>query len=223
MQFPWQFLAIPLLLFGFWLLSNLFKAAEDTKDIPRPNRGEPRRGQPRRPMTDLDRFLAQTRQRREAQEQPRPAPRPEPRPARPVEQRPQRPVERPQRPVEQRPQRLREPYSASTPPSGRRPSTSPPPPPAVTALRPVLLELVPEPVPVPQAKTGEARTTQEVPIPAPPPPPTPAVVVGRDRPISPVLAQVITLLRSPQSAAVGLVLREVLDRPRSQRALGSNT
>ena len=29
MQFPWQFLAIPLLLFGFWLLSNLFKAAED--------------------------------------------------------------------------------------------------------------------------------------------------------------------------------------------------
>jgi len=220
-MFPWQVLAIPLLIFAAWLISNLFKPGEDVKDRPRGPRDGGRQGGPKRGTSDLDRFLAQTRQRRQAQEQQRPTePRPAPQPQRTLSQRPsQRPTE--QRPAgrgqpEQRPQRLRDPYAAPSTPVSQRPTSQ-----SVPTGRPVLLELVPEETPQPALKSVETRAPSPTePAAAPPVATTTApVVAGRVRPTSAVMVQVVKLLRSPQSAAVGFVLREILDRPRCKRPL----
>jgi hypothetical protein len=223
-QFPWQVLIIPALLFVAWLLSLLFKPSGDGKEDPR---------QAKRPGSDVDRFLAEARRRRQAQEQQATA-------ARPGTQAPTRPSPpQPQRPPEQQAQRFRDPYVATAGAPGQRPPLQP-----VATGRPVMLELVPEetpqtaarpvappvvkPVPKsapkPVSKPPENRPPPQPNAPAPPPPPpvastVPPTVSGRDRPTSNVLAQVVKLLRSPQSAAAAVILREILDRPRSNRPL----
>jgi hypothetical protein len=88
-----------------------------------------------------------------------------------------------------------------------------------------MLELVPETrttqtalqearaVPVPQPTgPGEAAQPQDAPQPAPVP-----VRGTRDRQVSPILAQVAKLLRSPQAAGAAFVLREILDQPKCKR------
>jgi hypothetical protein len=205
-MFPWQILVIPLLLFAAWLLSNLFKAGDDSKDASSLNRGDFRKPPPRQVSSDLDRFLAQTRQRRDIKGQQRQAiPRSEGRPA-----------TQPGR----HPQRLRDQSLAATTPAVRRSPSSPPP---VTTGRPVLLELAPDqgvPQPVPLASHVEPRIAPPVEVVASTASilgSTPGLGTGKNPLSSSVLNQVIPLLRSPQSAAVGLVLREVLDRPRCHR------
>ena len=115
-------------------------------------------------MTDLDRFLAQTRQRREAQEQPRPAPRPEP--ARHDRSSSVRNGPSSRTATARRAAPAAAARAVLGLDSTKRPAAlnKPAPPPAVTALRPVLLELVPEPVPVPRPKPAKPDRPQEVPI-----------------------------------------------------------
>jgi hypothetical protein len=75
----WEILIIPLIALGVWILSTLFKGGEDDrfkKGVRRPG-DIAGRTPPRRPVTDLDRFLEEARQRREAEER-RQAPPPPP-------------------------------------------------------------------------------------------------------------------------------------------------
>jgi hypothetical protein len=80
------------------------------------------------------------------------------------------------------------------------------------AQKPVVLELA-EPETAPSPRLEEARAEfKRTESPSQPPAPAmkPAVV-------SPTLLQVRQMLRSPQSAAAALVLREILDAPRCRR------
>jgi hypothetical protein len=68
-------------------------------------------------------------------------------------------------------------------------------------------------VPVPQPLApADAAQPQDAPQAAPMP-----VRGSRNRQVSPILAQVATLLRSPQAAGAAFVLREILDQPLSKR------
>lgn len=174
----WEILIIPLIALGVWILGTLFKGEEErNKRGARGPGGSVRRGPTRRPVTDLDRFLEESRRRRETEERERTLPVPPPRPV----------VSRP--PLRERVAKPRE-----TPPR-------------ITLAMPP-----PEPPPV---AVPVARPVQEPVAQASPPPPVPPAR-SQDLPL-PILRQVRSLLSSPQSAGAALVLREILDRPRSMR------
>src|SRR5947209_3848958 len=66
----WEILIIPLIALGVWILGTLFRGVEDERQRNRPRRpGEGgSRVPPRRSGTDLERFLEESRRRREAAE-----------------------------------------------------------------------------------------------------------------------------------------------------------
>jgi hypothetical protein len=144
---------------------------------------------------DLDRFLAQARKRRELEEQSRRT--------EPVREAPRRAPQR-------QPARPSQPLPAPKPASRTRPGTADP-------QRPVVMELAEEvravlvAPPAPLVAEPVTVVPVEPALAAPPPPP------ASRRPVSPLLAQVVKQLRSPQSAAAAFVFREVFDRPLSQR------
>ncbi len=72
----WEVLVIPLIALGVWVVTSIFRVAEEQQKA-RPQRPAdgPEGRKPRRQKTDLDRFLEDARARRQA---PRPAPRPAP-------------------------------------------------------------------------------------------------------------------------------------------------
>src|SRR6516164_3785374 len=77
----WEILIIPLIALGVWILGTLFKGEDErNKRGARGPGGSVRRAPPRRPVTDLDRFLEESRRRREAEERERALPVPPPRP-----------------------------------------------------------------------------------------------------------------------------------------------
>lgn len=77
----WEILIIPLIALGVWILGTLFKGEDErNKRGARGPGGSVRRAPPRRPVTDLDRFLEESRRRREAEERERVLPAPQPRP-----------------------------------------------------------------------------------------------------------------------------------------------
>jgi hypothetical protein len=86
---------------------------------------------------------------------------------------------------------------------------------------PVPVQILEEPPVLLPVRELDVTVTLPVPQPAVilpsvmPPPSTPQP--ARPRAVSPVLGQVFQLLRSPRSAAVAVVLREILDRPVGQR------
>jgi hypothetical protein len=63
----WEMLIIPLIALGVWILSAIFRGAEEERDKERlakpPEQGR-RMRQPRRAQTELDRFLDEARNRR---------------------------------------------------------------------------------------------------------------------------------------------------------------
>jgi hypothetical protein len=211
---------IPLIALAVWVLQYIFRGPEENKtgNRSRPsgqtrpaNRPPPQR----RPVTDLDRYLEETRRRRQ-QDEPRPviiaevvpeaAPRVEPERRR-LSVPPRAPAPRPTPRVEQRPPRVPPPE-----PSRRVPLQS-------EVVRPVLLDSVPVVVPVP--------------APSPPVPPRdpepnlrtqapPEAIDTRSRArrradASALLIELTRLFRTREGMAAALVLQEVLGRPISQR------
>jgi hypothetical protein len=208
-----EYVLVLLVPLGVWVFSTIFRGNNE-RQAPRPG-SAPRPSSPRRPVTDLDRFLEEARRRREAAERgqtvssepvSRPAPPREVRPAPPVERRPVRanpPVRR--RNVETAPPRparapvMLEPVAEAPTPSF--------PPPRVEAPRPepVRVEASPPP-PAPPASQPAAAALTPMPRPA-----------GSRRAQSPMLVQLADLLRSPRAAGTAVVLKEIFDRPLSQR------
>ena len=197
---PWEVLLIVLVVVGVIILATVFTNSNEQPKNRQPPRDLRPRTPNRRPITDLDRFLEEARRRREGREaaepRPRPAPTVAPAPAPPRPAAP--PRERPVRTVPDQPTR---PAKVAPPaPSPRRE-------PVVVEAVPVF-ELVPEP---------EARRLETV---APPPPPAPARPVQHQEPrkLSPTMAQIVTLLGSPRTAAAAaFVLGEVFNKPLALR------
>jgi hypothetical protein len=199
-------LIIPLLALGIWILGTVFGKAEEPARPParRPEARRPPMPAPGAPSTDLDRFLDEARRRREAAERraapPAPAPTvtptPSPRPVSPRTEAPRPTV----RTSERRPPRPRE--APRPEPTRREVRVEPTPMPTPTAL-------VAEAIPVAEV-VGDLTLTGVAAI------ATPAAAVAR-RPVSPAIAQVLGLLRSPRDARVAILLREILDPPLALR------
>lgn len=190
----WEILIIPLIALGVWIVSTLFKGGEDErfKKLGRRPGGGTGRTPPRRPVTDLDRFLEEARQRREAEEQRQTPPSPPaPPPARP-------PMAR--TPLREPPAQPRASAPRPTPPIRRGEVAA-----AMSAARPVAVPRV-EPVLVELQPVVEA---------APPPSPTPTTT--RDARPSPVVQQVRSLLSKPETARTAFALREIFGPPLCRR------
>ncbi|MBI1913287.1 MAG: hypothetical protein HYS12_00790 [Planctomycetes bacterium] len=213
-----EILIIPLIALAVWVLQYLFRGPDENKPANRARPGQARPGNrppQRRPVTDLDRYLEETRRRRQQEENrpviiaevvPEPPPRIEPERRRP-------PAPRPAPRVERRPARVPSP----APEPVRRPSVQP------ETVRPVLLESAPVAVPVPEALPARAPTS----VPQGPEQnlrkvALPDVLDTRSRAqrqadASLLLGELTRLFRTPQGMAAALVLQEVLGRPLSQR------
>jgi hypothetical protein len=214
-----EVLIIPLIALAVWILQYIFRGPEENKPGNRPRPGQARPGtrppQQRRPVTDLDRYLEETRRRRQ-QEESRPVvvaeAVPEPERRRPSAP-PRPPVARPAPRVERRPPRLAPPV----PEPPRRPSSLP------ETVRPLLVEPAPVVAPIPEAFPTRGLT----PPPRAPEPnldtAAPAAAIDtrsraqRRADASPLLGELTRLFRSPQGMAAALVLQEVLGKPLSQR------
>ena len=187
---------IPLIIFGVWVLQQIFKANEDNKEADKGRRTRavrpPQQGNsPRRQVSDLDRFLEETR-RRKRQEENRPVVaelvpvQPVPRP--PLRE-PERPAPRPQPPRQE-----------------RRPAPRPPAPPEPRpALRdqPALVELRGTPRSVRQdSKRGDAAPVASL-----------GVGYAKEFEVTPLITELGRLLKTPQGPALAFVLREILGEP----------
>jgi hypothetical protein len=222
----WEVLLVPAIAIGVWVLGTLIKNAtnQDTDKLP-PRVPPDRPPAPRRPAppgTDLDRFLREVNRRKQAGEQPAPRPKPLAPPPQAARRTAPAPPPRPVRPA----------GPAARPPA--RPAPVPP------SRRPPLQPVpVAEPVPVLEVVPLEEERRGASPGPTwqqPPQPPAalPAVVpgkavpagqqfpVGAGRTVSPALATVHALLRSPQGLRSVMVLREILDPPLSMRGRGGS-
>src|SRR6266542_2897959 len=219
-----EILIIPLIALAVWVLQYIFRGPDENKPPNRARPGQARPGNrppPRRPVTDLDRYLEETR-RRKQQEENRPVVMAEVVPEPPRIEPERRRLSVPPRPPTPRP----------APRAERRPSPVPPPPapepvrrPPVqpATVRPVLLESAPVVVPVPEALPAR------VPASVPRAPEQnlrsvalPDVIDTRSRAqrqadASLLLGELTRLFRTPQGMAAALVLQEVLGRPLSQR------
>jgi hypothetical protein len=223
MELPmhWEILIVPLIAFAVWILSSLLKEAEEpVKGRPR-GEGGPQRG--RRPPSEVDRALAQRRaQRSEAERNRDPGTQPfgpsdrrgaEPMPAALQRERPEK--EQPRRAEQRRPQPPPQPSPA---PPARRLLDQPVAPPKA---KPAPVELAPQLAATPAPAQVGVRPAP----PAAPPGAPPAVTSALQKPnvaptvttTEPVLAPLMQLLRSPQSARLAFILREIIDPPLCRR------
>lgn len=184
---------VPLIALAVWILSSLIKGAEE----PAKAEGKGPPGAPPRPQSEVDKFLEEINRmrRRQAEEQRREVPGVRPQPPQsipevvPVE--PAAPnFEQQRRPAVVRPSVVQVPVQVPRPRQVKQPRTEAKPP----AARPMVVE--------------------------PPPPPAPPLLPPNRAPagkLSPAVGQLHALLRSPQSAQVGVLLHEVLGPPRCRR------
>ena len=176
----WEILIIPLIAFGAWILSTIFKANEVEKNKNRPRRVSAR-ARPQAPPPD--KYYDAAGRRRDMPEG--------------MESHPGKtrnvpaPVIAQRRPV------------APRPPGQRRPA-------------PVLATVIEEP---PRTIIRQSAPVETAPVTLPvslPPATTTSPIMApamRNQPVSPVLQEVVRLLRSPRTAAAALVMREILDKP----------
>jgi len=212
---------IPLIALAVWVLQYIFRGPEENKtgNRSRPS-GQARpanRPPQRRPVTDLDRYLEETRRRRQQQDENRPVvlaevvPEPAPR-VEPERRRPSIPPRAPGARVERRPSRV-QPVAISEP-ARRVPVPS-------EMVRPVLFESAAVVVPVsgpPPPPASGPRNPEANPRNAAPPDAIDARSRAQKRAdASALLIELTRLFRSKQGMAVALVLQEVLGRPVSQR------
>jgi hypothetical protein len=131
----------------------------------------------------------------------------------------ERPLRTPRRPTSELDRFLEE---------ARRRRDSSPKRPAEPVLEALPVPKPPEPAPPPRverrpAKPREPRKAPEpapqsvvLPVELPPPPPAPARLPARGQP-SPALAKITAMLRDREVVATALALREIFDKPLSQR------
>jgi hypothetical protein len=182
-MFHWEILILPLIAFGVWILSTVFKSEDDkTRTGSRGPEGAMGRRIPRRPRPQ-ERSRTEPAPRREVPEatQPRPSP---------------PPITAP-----------------------RRPTVPVPGVPGQRRRAPILATVIDEPPPVVRQPPAIVRPPEPPPILLPMPTavleslPAPAVALPeREKAPSPVIQEVLRLLRSPKSAASAFVIREILDR-----------
>lgn len=212
----WEVLILPLLGFTVWLINNLLRIMDEKKPG---NQGKNPLARDE-PLTDLDRFLLEARQRRtQGQEKEKPRPQID----LGVSQEPDVSLEQ-------------------EPPLNRRLLKDP----EVPAKPVVLMELVPEPVsespparatpPLPRSRkrrkssenSSNSRSKPSLPPVLPPiseitepviefKPSSDSLVSPSKRSTSPILTEVMGLLKSPRSAVTAVVLNEILTRPPSTR------
>jgi hypothetical protein len=211
----WEVLIVPLIALGVWILSTLFKGEEDERVRQRRPGFDGAPGVPRRPVTDLDRFLEEARRRRETGERPREA---APRPAPPQSQ-PR--VSRPALPSASSPPRATPPRRpARSAPSSAPRRRAPDPAELIPLTRPEVIP--PQEVVIPLAAQAEPKIVRVEPVapqtvPAQPQTPSGSAVTRPTVVLSPIVAQVRSLLRTPQSAAAAFVLREIFAQPICKR------
>lgn len=185
----WPVLIIALIPVAVWILSTIFRGAEELRDKERsqPTGASPQ--VPKRPTTELDRFLEEARRRRDtAPKQAKPTIAPPLQEALPVA----RPSEPP--PPVRREEKIDRP--AKRPASERKPPSAPVQPPPRVVEMPVV--------------QSESAPVSSQPAPSPTPPTRP------HRP-SLLLNRLSTMLRDRDSLATAFLLREIFDRPISQR------
>jgi hypothetical protein len=212
---------IPLIALAVWVLQYLFRGPEENaKPTPRARPANPQRpagNRPRRrPVTDLDRYLEETRKQRQegrpvvlAEVVPEAAPPPRP-PVRPQPQ-PQPPRVAPPRPSPPAPTRVERRPPPQMQPGQVGPPPRPAPPPSRQPSRPGLVEVVAlDVVPVETARPAlQARPQPDQQAPAVAPRPRPAEG-------SP-LGEIARLLRMPEGVAAAVILHEILQPPPSVR------
>jgi hypothetical protein len=200
-------LIIPLIAMAIWILQYIFKAPEDNKQQAKPRGGGGPRtavNKPRRQVSDLDRFLEETRKKKQ-QEESRPVVVAEVVPDKPPADRGES-VERerkaaaarakpqpPPRPTRQeRKQRPLQPV-----PELRRPMVGAP---IRGTSAPIIAEVVPitvTPVPDPLRPQAAPTTTKNS--------------------SPPILVELVKMLHNPRGAAMAMILREIFDTPVSRR------
>lgn len=192
----WEWV-VPVIAVVLWILSSVIRSPEEPpRDLRRrrlPNNRPAQGGEPARPSSEVERFLEEiNRLRRRAADGQKPADETrEEEPRAEPSPRPE-PPPRPQPPS--LPRRPRRTPAVVVPP--RRAVAQPPPPPPAQAV-PVLdvLEVIAAPA------TPMAKAAQRIPAPA----------------ASPAVAQLRTLLASPQNLQTAVLLHEVLGPPRCRR------
>jgi hypothetical protein len=193
----WEVLVVLVIALGVWIVSTLFKT-DDTPKGPPPRRPPPEGARypgSPRPQVTDLNQFLADARRRREEGEGRRPPA--------AAQSPPRPAPRPA----SQPARSRPGGAAQSRP---RPKPSP---------VPVPVEVLPDPEPAALAVPVTAEGTAPMRPVVPPPPPT------AKREPSPIIKQVLGLLRAPQSAGTAFVLREILDAPLSRRtgAPGSPT
>jgi hypothetical protein len=210
---------IPLIALAVWILQYIFRGPEEKKPAgkpgARPGSTRPTASRPaRRQTTDLDRYLEETRKRRQMEE------------TKPVVvaevvqektaaerteemQRERRQATAPPKPPPPRPQRQTQRIPTVLPETPRRPV---PPPPPAPAPRPVVAQPVPVPVVGP---VEEPRVAARVEQPA-------AALDSRRREqrqiaAAPVQMELARLLKSKNGLAAVFVLQEIFGQPISRR------
>ncbi len=190
---------IPLIALAVWILHYIFQGEDESKPQPRPR--QPAAGprpvdRPRRPVSDLDRYLEETRRRRQDD-------------GRPVVVAEVVPVAPPR--AEEKPRAVVSPVRPAAPPRiERRPPPSAPelarrPPPAQPSL-PSAMDVAPLPTnPIVRQEVTSLRTDA---------PPMAVEVLGGTRAPSPLLGELARMLGTPRSLAAAVILHEMLERPR---------
>lgn len=218
MDWPWIIFMIVGV--GVWILVSVFRKAEEERqrNLPRPAARDPNRGPGQRPMTDLDRFLEEARRRRDQGQ--RPPQKVEIPAALPVNRAPRPPREPRRQPTAQRPPERRSDYvpTVRRSASERRPETVPTPA-ALKPSKPVPAAAVVEVVEVVSDDEKGRLSSLPAVIQALPAPVAPlgGVLAHRVHKISPVVAQLPSLLRNPQTTAAAFVLREIFGPPVCRR------
>ncbi len=202
----WVVLVVPAIGFVVWLVSMLFRPAEQPKQ---PARRPPVGARPpardsdepqRQTSSDLDRFISETRQQRDADERrggrTLPANRPQRRPVllEEVEDAPRAPA-LVARPAPQRPQPRPAPFARSV----QVPVLEVADP--FSSGAPVMLSLTQNALPVmPEAPTDAVDMLRRT-----------------EAPISPLLLDMRAMVASPESAQMAFALREIMDAPLCRR------
>ena len=216
----WEILIVPLIALGVWILSTVFRGAEEGKDAPRrQGDGAP----PARPRSELDRFLEEARRQRDKARQQ----------AAPVAETPKEPERKmpaavlpPTSPPPPRPEpRKREPQ-----PKSEMRKREPAPTTSARALNDPLLVRIEDRPSFANPASAQATpmmalpTSMETPaLPTLPTPTmnTPATASDQNRrDASPLRAALSALLRDRKTLATAFILHEILDKPLCKRREG---